>query len=369
MGHTNRIAWALVLLAGAVGLGMFVGWNLALGSRPTVASGTASTGHLPTGHSALVVTTTARKAEVHRRIIGYGIARPASAALKTRSLPYECVILEEFVSVGQDVAAGQRLLSVRASQQERLAASKAKAELEAARELEKMTRSRIELELATRQDLVLAGLRVKQAQRVVDNMRQQGIDEDLDIRAKTAGIVANIGVQQGQIAPAGSALISLTDEEGLIVDLGIEPEDVRYLEQDQDVELQRVHSAGSKPIQARIKTVTRSVDPKTRLVRVLIQPEAGTGLMLHEFVEAHIGVGSHECIAVPGSSVLTDQGGQYLFTITDGRAQRVSVHTGLRGDEGVEILGDSIKAGDRVVTLGNHELQTGMQVREEGGPR
>lgn len=369
MTYLHRIIWAVLLLAAAVGLGLLLGWNLANRSRKQHAPVSRPKTILPTEPTTLVVATEAKRAEIHRTFGGYGIVRPASAALRTRSLPYECVILEELVSVGQYVRVGERLLKVRASQKECLAASKARAELEAARELEKLIQSKIELKLATKQDLVLAGLRVKQAQRVVENMQQLGIGKEIDIRTTAAGIVASIGVQQGQLAPAGSALISLTDKLGLIVDIGIEPEDVMALEEHQEVEIVRVHSAGLRRIKGKIRTITQSVDPKTRLVRVLIQPEEASGLMLQEFVEASIRTRSHTCIVVPGTAVLTDRSGHYLFTIRSGKAQRVAVKTGWSGSNGVEILDGSIQAGDRIVTLGNHELKTGARVREAGRGR
>ena len=70
-----------------------------------------------------------------------------------------------------------------------------------------------------------------------------------------------------------------------------------------------------------------------------------------------------ESVAVPRSAVLHDDQGDYVFIVKDGVAHRADIQAGI--DDGSWIAVDKgVQAGDRVVTLGNYELQDGMAVRE-----
>jgi len=68
-------------------------------------------------------------------------------------------------------------------------------------------------------------------------------------------------------------------------------------------------------------------------------------------------------LVVPRSAVLPDDDKQVLFTVKDGKAVRHEIKTGLVTDELVEVIGDNLHAGDSVVTLGNYELEDGMEIQ------
>jgi len=93
-------------------------------------------------------------------------------------------------------------------------------------------------------------------------------------------------------------------------------------------------------------------------------PEAVTGrLVLGSRVIGRIHLASHRGLVVPRSAVLQDDAGTYLFRLSNGKAGRVNVQTGIEQEGWVEVSGD-IHAGDGVVSEGNYELADGMAVRE-----
>jgi hypothetical protein len=68
-------------------------------------------------------------------------------------------------------------------------------------------------------------------------------------------------------------------------------------------------------------------------------------------------------LALPRNAVLTDERGDYVFQVDQGKAQRVAVHKRLEAGDWVGI--DALKNPSlRVVTIGNYELQDGMAVKE-----
>ncbi|MEZ5989836.1 MAG: efflux RND transporter periplasmic adaptor subunit, partial [Planctomycetota bacterium] len=304
MPDPSRVGWSIALVVAATAIGVVLGFDLA--TRSPRGEPGAGRGEPPdaSARGVLVVTAPVTTADVSRHILGYGTVGTTSSGLRTRSLPFDCLVVREAVNAGQEVAVGELLLEVRASPAERLGLAAAEAELQAAKDLLGFVESKLEFKLATRQDLVLAKLRLDQAERSVTNKKRLGIDGPVEVRAERGGIVTEIGVRQGQLAPAGTVLVSLTDEEHLIADLGIEPEDCGYLAEGQQVEISRVRVAGAARLHGKVDTITRSVDPRTRLVRVLIELEAEADLMLNEYIETRIEVGSHAALTVPQSSVL-----------------------------------------------------------------
>jgi hypothetical protein len=74
-------------------------------------------------------------------------------------------------------------------------------------------------------------------------------------------------------------------------------------------------------------------------------------------------VGTLSALAVPHDALLSDEQGDYVFQVRDGKARRVAVKRGLDagGLVAVEGLADTRAP---VVVEGNYELEDGMAVRE-----
>jgi membrane fusion protein, multidrug efflux system len=93
--------------------------------------------------------------------------------------------------------------------------------------------------------------------------------------------------------------------------------------------------------------------------------ESPDGFLLGEYVHGRIMMVSREGLAVPRSAVLPEEGRYVLYTVSQGRARKHVVETGLENERVIEVVGKNLKPGDPVVVLGNYELKNGMRVRTE----
>jgi membrane fusion protein, multidrug efflux system len=71
---------------------------------------------------------------------------------------------------------------------------------------------------------------------------------------------------------------------------------------------------------------------------------------------------------VPREAVLADEGGYALYTIEHDRAVRHTVALGFQNAGRVAVHGHDLEEGQRVVVVGNYELENGMAVSEAAKP-
>jgi hypothetical protein len=69
-----------------------------------------------------------------------------------------------------------------------------------------------------------------------------------------------------------------------------------------------------------------------------------------------------EALAVPYSSVITDNNSTGVFVINDGKASFANIKTGITDGKFIEVL-SGLKQGDYIVTLGMNKLKEGTIVR------
>ncbi|MDE2408060.1 MAG: efflux transporter periplasmic adaptor subunit, partial [Xanthomonadaceae bacterium] len=117
------------------------------------------------------------------------------------------------------------------------------------------------------------------------------------------------------------------------------------------------------PLQGRIRTAGRGIDPQTHLVPVLVEVPADARLQLGDAVDARIELAPFDAWAVPRAAVLQDDKGAYLFVVRDGKARRIPVT--VRQPEGDTLGVDAaLPARAAVIVDGAYEAEDGMPVRE-----
>jgi RND family efflux transporter MFP subunit len=311
---------------------------------------------------ARVETIKLRKGELNETFTAYGVVLPFPDKLMTISVPYISQIDKILANQGQIVQKGDLLLTLKLGANAKLQLEQAQRELTAALRDQELMQERVRLKLATRQNEIATRLRVEQARVMVNNLVDQGIGKEQEIRAENAGIVYLASVQQGQIVAAGAPLLQLVDQNQWMVRLGVEPEDYAHLQPGQQVLMRPVNAPGSEPVKGRIEIITHQIDPNTRLLNVFVRPALNQILLLNDFVEGRIVIASVDTFAVPRQAVLPDNGAYSLFTVEKGRAVKHRVQIGLENDRQVEVIAADLKPQDEVVVLGNYELEPGMAV-------
>ncbi|MCX5654420.1 MAG: efflux RND transporter periplasmic adaptor subunit [Planctomycetota bacterium] len=367
---------------------------------------------------AAVKTAAAHMTAMGRTIVAYGVVRASPEGVHIFSVPFETRVRRLLVTPGQAVAEGTALLEVDPSpgtilqvQQARSSVDSATRKLAQARQAAAIglqeargaretaakilvqTQRRLEMRLATGQEVLQAQQEMQSAQLKLEGLEKQEATpevlqaqqdlqaaklqmESLDklgignaqLKCETAGVVSNLIAQEGQIVPAGGPLVELAEEKRIEVRLGVEPSDAADLKADHPVRVRAVNDSESKPVEGRIRMITRRVNPASRLVDVFVALPAEARLILETYVRGEAVADSRQALAVPRSAVLPDEDKHVVYTIKDGKAVRHEVKTGLEDAEQVEVLGDALKPGEMVVVEGNYELEDGMAVKVETEP-
>lgn len=297
-----------------------------------------------------------------RRLPVYGTVDYAPDARRTVSTPGDVEIETVMVSAGETVIDGQPMMRVRATATEQQALQTSRADLTAAQQEMARVERLYGQHLATNSDRTAARQALSNARTVnASAVQRLGADGSRTILAAGTGSVVSVDVAVGDTATAGSALLHLASSDQLYVRLGIEPADIALVHAGQTVELQAAYD-GAKPVAGSVTSVSPQIDPQLQLAQALVKLDASVSLLPNAPVHAQIIVDRHDAaLTVPGAAVLHEGDTTYVFVAASGKAQRVKVRTGIEDGDRIQITA-GLRAGQRVVVEGNHELQDGMAI-------
>jgi membrane fusion protein (multidrug efflux system) len=188
----------------------------------------------------------------------------------------------------------------------------------------------------------------------------------LRVTAPLSGTVARVNVKPGQAVDLTTVVAEVMDLNRLAVSAEIPAAEAGDLKPGNPVEV-----LTAPPVTTELSFVSPNVakDNDTVLVRALLP--ADSGLRPGQFVPLRIVTAVHtNCLAAPGESVVTDEGGKSVIALVKGdEAAQKAVQAGLRENGWVEVAGDGLKEGDSVVTIGAYGLpaKTKIQVVNPNG--
>lgn len=359
---TGTFVWIVLALAAGAGLGFWYG-----SGRGAPASPAASAAAPEGPPEALVKTAPLAKRTIRETLVAYGPVVASPGESETASVPFECRVRKVLVAEGQTVAKDDPLIEVEPSVDASLELEQAKRTVTSAQGQRDLVKQKVEMKLATRQDLLGAEQTLKEAETKLASLEDRGIDGPRTLNATAAGVVRRIAVEPGQIVPAGDLLLATIGEDRISVQLGIESEDVGHLAAGDAVRLVPVGGPAGTIDTGTIVRVTRRVNPDTRLVDVYVSPAKGIRLLLGEWMRGEVVILAKEALAVPRDAVLPEEGESVLYTVVDAKAVRHVVDVGIESDAMLEVSGDGLAEGDVVVVSGNAELEDGMAIRTGAG--
>lgn len=294
----------------------------------------------------------------------FGVVAAAPSGEQVLAAPYDLLVRKINVSAGSTVAAGDVLLEVEPSPDAKLAADSARSLSALATKALAAVQERYDLKLANRQELLTARQAAEDAKLKADSFTARGLGGDGRITAAAAGVVSKLDLLAGALAPTGTALVTVSTGGQLEARLGVEAADVVAVVAGQAVTLESSNRAEPEKVSTSVRTAGAALDPATGAAEVRAAVPAGAPLLLGEHVRAQIELQKKDhALVVPRSAVLPDDDKQVIFTVKDGKAVRHEVKLGLATDELQEVIGEGLKAGDLVVTLGNYELEDGMAIQ------
>jgi len=294
-----------------------------------------------------VVTVAPARAETVQAVIQlYGTVQADPAGAITIAAPRALLVGQVLVRAGEAVRAGQALIQVSDAPSSALAYRQAAdAAVFATNDLARVQRL-YDQRLAANDQLGAAKKAAADAAAALSQQKAQGSGPGgQTLTAPRAGIVTSVTATPGDHL-AQDAPLAVLARAGAVT-------------AGEAVVLYPVF--GGPPLHTRISLVGQAADPATKTLDA-IAPLNGAALPIGSAVRGEVVTGSHAGLVVPKQSIVFDETGPHLFTISQGKAHRIFVKAGVdRGDE-VEITGN-VTAGALIAVEGAYELQDGMAVK------
>lgn len=353
------LAVGLVALGAAVGIGYVAGHRAA----PASPSGASRARKIPSAPRVRVRTAPVRRGQVSEDLVLYGTVLPAAKSVHVYALPFQVVVDRLWVTPGQRVKAGAPLLDAHTSPRDVAEVRRAAQAVAAARALMKQVEARFKAKVATRDALILAKARLRQAETAFAMVAESGqTHRSHTLRALKQGVVTRAPVRAGSIASPGALLVETADRASLQVRLVAETEDAPLLHAGMTVTVRPVEANAVKPVQGRVTLVSRQVDPATRLVFVRVRLSGESKLYVNQYVRGQVRITSPPGLVVPRAALVPHGSGYQVFTIGKGRAQVHPVRLGAENPAEVQVTGPGLGAGMQVVVQGAHWLASGTRV-------
>lgn len=316
--------------------------------------------------TATVKTVPVMQKVIQQTIIAYGTILPDADQITTLSMPHAGLVENVWVRPGQKVKKGDLLFSLNASPGEKMTYLQAEASVEFAKKDLKRQEELLSQHLATKAQVTSAKKTLQDAQIHLASLKKQGLGESLQhFIAPQNGIVTQVNIQAGQRVQTDSSAIQIASDQQFVVRLGVEPEDLANLTVGQTVKIQSVFDM-EKPFVSKVSQIHAMLNPTTHLVDVIVPIPSDQAMhyVIGSRLKGEIQMASHDALSVPRSAILTDNEGSYVFSVHNGEAQRINIHTGQSTHEWVEVT-QGLSMGENVVSHGNYELEPGMKVHEE----
>jgi multidrug efflux pump subunit AcrA (membrane-fusion protein) len=187
-----------------------------------------------------------------------------------------------------------------------------------------------------------------------------------EIRSPIDGVVTDRPLYPGEMAAAGTPLLTVMDTSSVIARAHIPQEQAALLKLGDKATI--TVPGEEDPIEGKVTVVSPALDPNSTTVEVWVQAKNPKG-RLRPGTSVQISMLSRtipNAVVIPSAALLTaPDGGNYVMLAgSDNRAHQKTVKTGVRQGDDVQIL-DGIAEGDRVVASGAYGLPDNTRIRVE----
>ncbi len=191
-----------------------------------------------------------------------------------------------------------------------------------------------------------------------------------EIRSPINGVVTDRPLYPGEMAAAGTPLLTVMDTTSVIARAHI-PQDQASLLKLGDkatITVPAAISGEDDPIDGKVTVVSPALDPNSTTVEVWVQAKnprgrlrPGTSVQIAMLARA-----VPNSLVIPAAAILTapDRSNYVMVAGSDNRAHQKAVKTGIRQGDQVQIL-DGLADGDRVVASGAYGLPDNTKIRVE----
>lgn len=188
----------------------------------------------------------------------------------------------------------------------------------------------------------------------------------MTIRAPFAGQIASRDVEMGDVAPKHTQLMTIVDTSSLITEVAVSELVLQHLKIGSRAEV-RIDALGKTVYPGKILRIYPTIDPATRRgrIEVTLNP-VPKGARPGQFCRVTLHTTNSRNISIPLSALRRDASGEFVYVLgEDSKAQRVTVESGLRLADMVEIR-TGLQVGQQVITRGFLGLAQGQPVKVVG---
>jgi HlyD family secretion protein len=194
-----------------------------------------------------------------------------------------------------------------------------------------------------------------------------GAEAQLDyskIRSPIDGVVTTSPLYPGEMASAGSPLVTIMNVSHVVARAPVSPQQASQLHVGDPASISVAPSQPAAP--GKITVVSPAIDPNATTVQVWADaPNPKGRLKVGSTVELSIVAQRvKNALVIPSGAVLTAADGTTSVMVVgaDGKAHQANVKTGIRQGDEVQIT-SGLQAGERVVTEGAYGLPDGTKVK------
>jgi HlyD family secretion protein len=182
------------------------------------------------------------------------------------------------------------------------------------------------------------------------------------ILSPISGVIADRPLYAGEMANAGTPLLTVVDVSRVVVRANVPLDQAAYVKVGDPATI--TTSSGSTP--GKVTVVSPAADAGSTTVQVWVQAE-NPGERLKPGTAAHVAVTAatlRDAIVVPVEALLaSSEGGVIVMTVaSDSVAHEKQIKTGVRNEGQVQIL-EGLTAGEQVVVAGGVGLEDGAKVQ------
>jgi multidrug efflux pump subunit AcrA (membrane-fusion protein) len=186
-----------------------------------------------------------------------------------------------------------------------------------------------------------------------------------EVRSPISGVVADRAIFAGEMAGAGTPLLTIVDVSSVIARVNMPQAEAAHVRVGQAARV--VATGGSVETRGKVTVVSPAIDPQSTTVEIWIQaPNPGERLRPGGTVRVEIAAETiPNAVVVPPAALLPSDEGAVLMVVgpdSVGRLRKAQI--GVRTADKVQILSGA-QAGDRVVVSGGAGLPDGAKLKIE----
>lgn len=180
-----------------------------------------------------------------------------------------------------------------------------------------------------------------------------------DVKTPVAGVVSARNARVGAIASgAGQPLFTLIRNGEIELVADVPETDIHKVKAGQKALLTL---AGAKKIEGKVRLVSPTVDPATRLGSVHVVVNGKSGARAGMYASAEVIISRADALALPLSAVTTGRDGSVARKVEDSVVKQVKIETGIQDGGFVEVV-SGLSAGDVVVAKAGAFVRNGDRI-------